>query len=220
MPKSSFPQWAFWAVGALTPITYCTAAGFNYYLGHYSRQFLPFPSACIAALPERYIFGWSAAVVVPLMMFAAWRVFRHLSQPRFGRKNTLSNILIYACVAMGFAAAALYGIAAFWTVADGLWLHLAFHMGSLATLVLFFTLYDVVSYRARGSLSTLVLVHDIVMIAVAAGYSGACYFVLKHVVGVFFSIWSVTGYVAILIAFTRYWTLGWQMTETQNKRHN
>ena len=219
-----YPQCVFWALGIITPLTYAAAGAANFYYGHYSQKFIPFPSTCVVGTPERYIFGWSAVAVVPLMLLASWRVYKHLTHPKlFVRRPPLISALAIASSGFGIFAAAFYTASAFWTLADGFWWQIGFHDAALACLVLYFVLFDAVMYKARSGLPTRVWIHDVAIIVLAAFYIGGTYSVLSGEIGTILSVWAVCGYVLIALLFTRYVNQGWQMMGTsfvvQSKKH-
>lgn len=219
-----YPQCIFWALGVITPLTYVAAGAVNFYYGHYSQKFIPFPSTCVVGTPERYIFGWSAVVVVPLMLMASWRVYKHLTHPKlFVRRTPLVTGLAIASSLFGVLAAGFYTASAFWTLSDGFWWQIGFHDAALGCLVFYFLLFDTVMYRARSGLPTRIWIHDSFIVALALFYIGGTYKILTGMMGVILSVWSVCGYILIALLFTRYVMQGWQMMGTsfvvQSKKH-
>lgn len=216
-----YPQWVFSALGILTPLTYVACGVCCYYYGHYTRNFIPFPSSVVATTPERYIYGWSATVVVPLMLLAIWRVRKYLAHPnRFTTKSLVTTVLPYLCPLLGVASAFFYGAAAFWTATDGLWWHLLFHLASLSTLSLFFIAFDLAVNFTRAGTHLFVVIYDIATSIVIAVYASTAYYIMNRVMGLLFTIWTIGGYIGITLLFIRFIGVGIQITASPAaKRH-
>ncbi|KAH0791434.1 hypothetical protein GPJ56_004649 [Histomonas meleagridis] len=202
-------------VPLIVPLALLICVPIGYYNDQYDFEYYPpIPSSVIIYTPQNIIFGISVAVACVFMAIGLYKMFRYLnSNHRVGLQSTLAKVLVYVFTICGAAAIICLAITSFFSLGDGLWVHLGFHLAFFTTFMIQLGVSDYLLNRLKHKTPTSAYILDGVICAFYIFYFAVGYALFFRPPTSFFSLISISGYVLFALVFIKNFINGTQILE-------
>ncbi|OHS96174.1 hypothetical protein TRFO_10087 [Tritrichomonas foetus] len=201
----SSPQNVFWFTAILPGLSIIVSFVTGLIQDQYSLSDFPLGSVVIGQIPERYIFGTTAAVVFCLICSCTYHLYQFFTRgARAVRNNTVTKALTYVLILLGFLAALGYGAIAFFTIHEGFSLHFQIEFAAFVALFAFYGVADYLFVFHRYPLSKQMIAYYCVVGALFLTYFVSLFLLLKKNQSDLVKVISATGYLLFLTAYAKF----------------
>lgn len=224
---AKYPSNVYLALAVIPVVVISVCLGLNLYDHHYATKFVPLPSNSLSGPIERYVSGWAAVVIAPLIFTTAFRSYKAFTKSRTTSKNIVVVALCYAIPFIGVAIGISYSAMCFWTLSDAVWIHLGIHAATLVLLLAYFALHDVLIKLTKHKLPMVSVIYDGITAIVLSFYLLVGYYALTKSGAanqeLLLSAVSISGYLVWILLFVRFPILNSELSikpPTASKKHH